>query len=382
VLYQTATFEQPSATEGGEYDYTRSGNPTRKLLELQMADLEGADRSFAFTSGMLALAVAMRLVPQGGHIVTGDDIYGGTSRLLSRVAPQQGISVTNVDMNDLGAVQRAMQPNTQLLWIESPTNPRMQVTDIAGLAQIAKAGGALSMVDNSMMAPVFQQPLALGADICMTSATKFIAGHSDVTAGILSVRGDELADRIYFMQNSEGGGLAPYDCWLCLRGLKTMALRMERQQENCAAMADWLHANPLVSKINYPGHPSDPGYALQMRQASGGGSLLSFETGNVALSKAFADHLKLFKVTVSFGNTTSLVSLPCFMSHASIPAEVRKARGLPDDLVRISAGIETKADLLADLEQAMARAAVEVGVAYAPLQLGGAKEAVWASMRR
>jgi len=279
-------------------------------------------------------------------------------------------------------VQRAMQPNTQLLWIESPTNPRMQVTDIAGLAQIAKAGGALSMVDNSMMAPVFQQPLALGADICMTSATKFIAGHSDVTAGILSVRGDELADRIYFMQNSEGGGLAPYDCWLCLRGLKTMALRMERQQENCAAMADWLHANPLVSKINYPGHPSDPGYALQMRQASGGGSLLSFETGNVALSKAFADHLKLFKVTVSFGNTTSLVSLPCFMSHASIPAEVRKARGLPDDLVRISAGIETKADLLADLEQAMARAAVEVGVAYAPLQLGGAKEAVWASMRR
>jgi len=366
VLYQTATFEQPSATEGGEYDYTRSGNPTRTQLEAQMAELEGADRSFAFTSGMLALAVAMRLVPHGGHIVTGDDIYGGTSRLLSRIAPQQGISVSNVDMNDLRAIEGAMTAATKLVWMESPSNPRMQVTDIVGIAAIARAGGALSMVDNSMMAPVFQQPLALGADISMTSATKFIGGHSDVTAGILSVRGKELADKIYFMQNSEGGGLAPYDCWLCLRGLKTMSLRMERQQENCAAMAEWLHSNPLVSKINYPGHPSDPGYALQMRQASGGGSLLSFETGNVALSKAFADHLKLFKVTVSFGSTSSLVSLPCFMSHASIPAEVRKARGLPDDLVRISAGIETTKDLLADLEQAMVKAAAEAGVAYSP----------------
>jgi len=255
-----------------------------------------------------------------------------------------------------------MQPNTSLVWIESPTNPRMQVTDIAACADIARAGGALSMVDNSIMAPVFQSPLALGCDISMTSATKFVAGHSDVTAGILSVKGDELAEAVYFLQNSEGGGLAPYDCWLCLRGLKTMALRMKAQQSNCMAIAQWLQAHPLINKINYPGLPSDPGHQLHMSQARGGGSLVSFETGNVALSKAFSEHLKLFKVTVSFGSTSSLVSLPCFMSHASIPAAVRAARGLPDDLVRISAGIEDEDDLIRDLEMAMAKACEEVGV--------------------
>ena len=231
VLYQTATFELDNQTLSGDYDYTRSGNPTRHMLEEQMADLEGATRAFAFTSGMGALAVAMRLVPAGGHIVTGDDIYGGTSRLLSRVAPDSGVTVTNVDMTDPDAVRRAMRPNTKLVWMESPTNPRMQITDLAAIARIAKEHGALSLVDNSIMAPVFQQPLALGVDICMTSATKFIAGHSDVTAGILSVAGEELANRVYFLQNSEGGGLSPFDCWLCLRGLKTMSLRMERQQQ-------------------------------------------------------------------------------------------------------------------------------------------------------
>jgi len=306
-------------------------------------------------------------VPSGGHIVTGDDIYGGTSRLLSKVAPAAGISVTHVDMCNNDAVRKAMQPNTSLVWMESPTNPRMQVTDLAAVADIARAGGALSMVDNSIMAPTFQQPLALGADISMTSATKFVAGHSDVTAGILSVKGDELADAVYFLQNSEGGGLAPYDCWLCLRGLKTMALRMRQQQSNCVAIARWLEAQPLVTKINYPGLPSDPGYQLQMKQAGGGGSLLSFETGNVDLSKALSHNLNLFKVTVSFGSTTSLVSLPCFMSHASIPKEVRAARGLPDDLVRISAGIEEEADLLQDLEQAMSKACAEVGVSARPM---------------
>jgi cystathionine beta-lyase len=350
-LYQTATF---AFEDGGEYDYTRSGNPTRTQLESVMADLEGATRSFAFTSGMGALAVAMRLVPSGGHIVTGDDIYGGTSRLLSRVAPDQGITVSNVDMCDLEAVRAAMRPETKLVWLESPTNPRMQVTDVAGVAAIARQHGALSIVDNSIMAPVLQQPLALGADISMTSATKFVAGHSDVTAGILSVRGDALAERVYFLQNSEGGGLAPFDCWLCLRGLKTMALRMERQQANCVAMAKWLQTQPLVTKIHYPGLPSDPGHALQMKQAKGGGSLLSFETGSVAASQAVLDETTLFKVTVSFGATNSLISLPCFMSHASIPREVRLARGLPDDLVRISAGIEDEADLIEDLSRAFA----------------------------
>ena len=240
------------------------------------------------------------------------------------------------------------------MWLESPTNPRMQVTDVAGIAAIARAHGALSIVDNSIMAPVLQQPLALGADISMTSATKFVAGHSDVSAGILSVKGAELAERVYFLQNSEGGGLAPFDCWLCLRGLKTMSLRMERQQANCMAIARWLQTQPLVTRVHYPGLPTDPGHALQMQQARGGGSLLSFETGSVAASQAIMDETKLFKVTVSFGSTNSLVSLPCFMSHASIPAEVRAARGLPDDLVRISAGIEDEGDLIDDLSRAFA----------------------------
>jgi len=356
VLFQTATFELDATTLSGEYDYTRSGNPTRHMLEEQMADLEGASRSFAFTSGMAALAVALRLVPAGGHIVTGDDIYGGTSRLLSRIAPESGVEVSNVDMCDVDAVRRAMRPNTKLVWMESPTNPRMQITDLRACASIAKQHGAISLVDNSIMAPVFQQPLALGVDISMTSATKFIGGHSDVTAGILSVAGEELADRVYFLQNSEGGGLSPYDCWLCLRGLKTMSLRMERQQANAMAMAQWLQRHPAVQKISYPGLPTDPSYSLHMSQASGGGSLLSFETGDVNLSKGLVEYSKLFKVTVSFGSTTSLLSLPCFMSHASIPAEVRRARGLPDDLVRISAGIEDEKDLLADLAQAFDRA--------------------------
>ena len=264
-------------------------------------------------------------------------------------------------MCDLEAVRRAIRPETKLVWMESPTNPRMQVIDIAGIAAAARSAGALSLVDNSIMAPVFQKPIGLGVDICMTSATKFVAGHSDVTAGILSVKGDELAQKVYFLQNSEGGGLAPYDCWLCLRGLKTMALRMERQQSNCVAMARWLEAHPAVSQVNYPGLPSHPNHQLHMSQAVGGGSLLSFTTGNVELSRALSEHLKLFKVTVSFGSTTSLVSLPCFMSHASIPKEVREARGLPDDLVRISAGIEDEKDLIADLAQAMDKALAATG---------------------
>lgn len=363
VLYQTATFELPGVMEGGEFDYTRSGNPTRQQLETQMADLEGAHRSFAFTSGMAALAVAMRLVPAGGHIVTGDDIYGGTSRLLANVAPASGVAVSNVDMCDREAVRRAITPHTKLVWMESPTNPRMQIVDIAAIATMARSAGAISMVDNSIMAPIFQQPLALGCDISMTSATKFISGHSDVTAGILSVASEELAKKVYFLQNAEGAGLSPFDCWLCLRGLKTMSLRMERQQANCLAMALWLEKHPAVKRVHYAGLTSHPNYALHARQAAGGGSLLSFETGNVDLSRALSEHLKLFKVTVSFGSTSSLVSLPCFMSHASIPREVRQARGLPDDLVRLSAGIEDEKDLIEDLEQAMAKACSDVGLA-------------------
>ncbi|GFR53198.1 hypothetical protein Agub_g15947 [Astrephomene gubernaculifera] len=361
-LWQTATFAQPSATTFGEYDYTRSGNPTRTMLEEQFAALEGGDRGFAFTSGMAALAAVCRLVGRGGHIVAGEDIYGGTSRLLSSVVPAGGVEVTHVDMTDVDAVRAALRPGvTQLVLVESPTNPRMQICDIAAIAAAAREAGAITCVDNSIMAPVFQRPLDLGADICMTSGTKFVGGHGDVTLGLLTVKGEELAKRVYFLQNAEGAGLAPFDCWLALRGLKTMALRMERSAANAAALASFLSRHPLVRKVNYPGLPGHPGHELHMRQASGGGSLLSFETGDVEASKVIVEATQLFKVTVSFGNVNSLISLPCYMSHASIPAEVRAARGLPDDLVRISTGIEDVKDLIEDLDQAMQLAMEKTG---------------------
>eukprot|EP00873_Tetraselmis_striata_P022132 jgi/Tetstr1/442396/TSEL_030522.t1 len=364
-LYQTATFKQPSSTTNGEYDYTRSGNPTRTMLEETMAMLEDGDRGLAFTSGMAALAAVCRLCGQGDHIVAGDDLYGGTSRLLSRSVPLQGVEVSNVDTTSMDAVTKAIIPGkTKLVMLESPTNPRMQVCDLQAICRVAHAAGAVVCVDNSIMAPLYQRPLELGADICMTSATKFIGGHSDVTAGILTVKGKELADKLYFYQNAEGAGLAPFDSWLCLRGLKTMALRMEKQVANCEKLVKYLEAHPLVTRVNYPGSgTSDPkGHAIHMKQALNGGSLLSFTTGNIEVSKRIVEDTNLFKVTVSFGNVVSQISLPCFMSHASIPAEVRAARGLPDDLVRISCGIESADDLLADLDQAMRGAMAAVGL--------------------
>jgi len=352
-LYQTATFVQPDAVSNGEYDYTRSGNPTRDLLQEQWASLEGADAAYAFTSGMGALATVLRLCKAGDHVVAGDDLYGGTSRLLAQCAPSMGLMVTNVDHTDLEATRAAIEkPNTALVMLESPTNPRMQVTDIEAIATMAKEQGALVCVDNSIMTCLYQQPLALGADISMTSATKFVAGHSDVTGGLLAVKGKELAQRVYFLQNAEGSGMAPFDCWLAARGMKTMSLRMERQSQNALKLAEYLAAHPMVTKVNYPGVPGAPGHEIHARQSSGPGTLLSFETESLEVSRRVVEDTKLFKITVSFGSTTSLISLPCFMSHASIPEEVRRERGLPNDLVRISAGIEDIDDLLADLEQA------------------------------
>lgn len=361
-LYQTATFAQPNATENGPYDYTRSGNPTRTMLEEQMAVLENADRAFAFSSGMSALMCVTRLVNAGERIVTGDDIYGGTSRLLAQVVPKVGIEVVNVDMKDHEAVRAAIEGgNTTMVMMESPTNPRLQVIDIEAIAKMAHDKGALVCVDNSIMCPTFQSPLALGADISMTSATKFIAGHSDVTGGLLACKGEELGKRIYFHQNAEGLHLGPFDCWLALRGLKTMQLRMERQQQNAMKLAQWLESHPRVQKVNYPGLKANVGHDLHFKQASGAGSIFSFTTGDVEFSKIVVEETKLHKITVSFGGTTSLISLPCFMSHASIPAEVRAARGLPDDLVRISCGIEDADDLLADLQYGFAVAEKRLG---------------------
>lgn len=352
-LYQTATFKQPSATENGPYDYTRSGNPTRDALECILAKLDKADRALCFTSGMAALAAVSHLVGTGEEIVAGDDLYGGSDRLLSQVIPKTGAVVKRVNTTDLDEVASAIGPWTKLVWLESPTNPRQQISDIRRIAEIAHSHGALVLVDNSIMSPVLSQPLELGADIVMHSATKFIAGHSDVMAGVLAVKGERLAKDLYFLQNAEGSGLAPFDCWICLRGIKTMVLRVEKQQENAQKLAEFLSSHPRVKKVNYAGLPSHPGHSLHYSQAKGAGSVLSFLTGSLALSKHVTEVTKYFSITVSFGSVKSLISMPCFMSHASIPLAVREARGLTEDLVRISVGIEDVNDLIADLDHAL-----------------------------
>ncbi|CAM6068465.1 unnamed protein product [Sphagnum tenellum] len=352
-LYQTATFKQPSATDCGPYDYTRSGNPTRDVLERLLAKLEGADRAFCFTTGMSALSTITHLAKAGQEIVAGDDIYGGSDRLLSQVCPKSGLVVKRIDTGNLDEVRAAVGPSTKIVWIESPTNPRQMISDIREIAKIAHEYGALLVVDNSIMSPVLSKPLDLGADIVMHSATKFIAGHSDVMAGVLAVKGESLAKEIYFLQNAEGSGLAPFDCWLCLRGVKTMALRVEKQQANAQKIAEFLASHPRIPRVNYAGLPGHTGRSLHFSQCKGAGSVLSFNTGSLAVSKHIAESTKLFSITVSFGSVKSLISLPCFMSHASIPSEVREARGLTEDLIRLSIGIEDVDDLIADLDQAL-----------------------------
>ncbi|GAY33034.1 hypothetical protein CUMW_274520 [Citrus unshiu] len=313
-LYQTATFKQPSATENGAYDYTRSGNPTRDALESLLAKLDKADQALCFTSGMAALAAVTHLLGTGEEIVAGDDLYGGTDRLLSRVTPKTGVVVKRVNTCDLDEVASAIGPWTKLVWVESPTNPRQQICDIRKIAEMAHAHGALLLVDNSIMSPVLSRPLELGA---------------------------------------EGSGLAPFDCWICLRGVKTMALRVEKQQDNAQKIAEFLASHPRVKKVNYAGLPEHPGHELHYSQAKGAGSVLSFLTGSLALSKHVVETTKYFSITVSFGSVKSLISMPCFMSHASIPVEVRQARGLTEDLVRISVGIEDVNDLISDLDKAL-----------------------------
>jgi cystathionine beta-lyase len=357
-IYQTSTFAQPSATNFGAYDYTRSGNPTRAALERQMAELEGGHRAFAFTSGMAALSAVSRLAHAGDEIVLSDDSYGGTYRLLSKIATKNGVTVKYVDLSSVDGPKNllaALTDKTRLVMMESPTNPMQRVCDIARLAEAAHTVGAMLSVDNTMMSPILQNPLSLGADIVVHSATKFICGHSDTMSGIVIAKDPELCRDIYFYQNAEGTGLAPFDCWLLLRGVKTMGIRVLHAQQNAEQVASFLHDHPLVQNVHYTGllPATSPDRRIHDSQARGCGSVVCFRTGSLDFSQHIGSVTKLFKITVSFGSVNSLISLPGAMSHASIPEEVRKARSFPEDLVRLSIGIEDPKDLIRDLSQAL-----------------------------
>jgi cystathionine beta-lyase len=352
-IYQTATFEQEHADSFGDYDYSRSGNPTRKVLEGLVAKLEGGTHGFAFASGMAAITAVARTLRVGDEILADSDLYGGTCRLFTCILERSGIGTSYADAGNLESFAAKITPRTRLIYVESPTNPLLRVIDLRAIAELAHASNALLVVDNSLMSPYLQQPLSLGADIVLHSATKFLCGHADVTGGVVVVRDAKLAEDIYYLQNAEGNALAPFDCFLLQRGLKTLKLRVDAQQRNALAIAEFLAGDPRVERVFYPGLKSDPGYTLQHRQASGAGSVVSFTTRSVAAARAVAEQARMFQICVSFGSLHSTISLPGSMSHASVPPEIAASRELPPELVRISVGIEDVGDLISDLDQAL-----------------------------
>lgn len=351
-LYLSATFKG----EGNAYDYTRSGNPTRTHLERHLAKIMNAHRALVVSSGMAALDVITRLLKPGDEVVTGDDLYGGSNRLLKFLTTHGGIIVHHVDTTDPEAVSAVLSNKTTMMLLESPTNPLMKIVDISTLSSLAHKANpdAIVVVDNTMLSPYLQNPLDLGADVSYESGTKYLSGHHDVMAGVVATNSPELGDKLYFPINASGCGLSPFDSWLLFRGVKTLAIRMEKQQQNAQIIAEFLEGHGF--KVRYPGLKSHPQYDLHWSQARGAGGVLSFETGSTAISERIVQAARLFGISVSFGCVNSLISMPCRMSHASIDPATRKERALPEDIIRLCIGIEDVTDLLDDLQQALVRA--------------------------
>jgi cystathionine beta-lyase len=364
-IYQTATFAQPGALEGGPYDYSRSGNPTRDVLDGELARLEGGARGLSYASGMAAVAAVARLCRPGDELVAAADLYGGTQRLFGRLLEPSGVGVRVVDARDPRAVAAALTPRTRLVWVETPSNPLLQVVDLAALADLARCAGAPLVVDNSALSPWLQRPLEHGAQVVVHSATKHLGGHGDVTAGAVVTADEALGEELAFRRNAEGTALGPFDAWLVLRGLKTLGVRVERAQAGARAVAAALARHPAVRRVRYPGLAGHPGRDVHERQAEGPGTLLSFETGDPPLAARVVDALELFTTAVSFGSVASAASIPRAMSHASAPAALRAAAPLGADLVRLSIGLEDPGDLIADLERALGRGARPAGVSPA-----------------
>lgn len=352
-IYQTSTFKQIKLGQHKGYEYSRTGNPTREALEKLIAELEKGNYGMAFASGMAAITAVLSLFSTGDKILTSENVYGGTYRVLNQVFQQFGISNQIVDTTSEKALEKALTDQVKAVLIESPANPLMTVTDINKVAKIVHEHGKLLIVDNTFMTPYLQRPLELGADIVVHSATKYLGGHSDLIAGLVVVRDQKLADRLYFIQNSTGGVLQPFDSFLLIRGIKTLGVRLEQHQKNAIEIAKWLDQNHSVKNVYYPGLPTDPGYQIQKKQADGPGAMISFELEDDYSKDIFFEKLELISLAESLGGVESLVCHPSSMTHASIPEEIRKQVGITDNLIRLSVGIEDVSDLIADLDQAI-----------------------------
>lgn len=351
-IYQVSTFHQ-HIDEPQEYEYSRSGNPTRKALETMIAELEGGIAGFAFASGIAAISTTILLFGQGDHILAPKDVYGGSYRLLSKVCGKWGIDHTFVDTLDLQAIAQATKPNTKAILLESPSNPLLKISNLPAICAWAKKHGIITIVDNTFMTPYLQRPLEFGADIVVHSATKFLSGHSDVVAGLVVTNKEDLARELYFLQNSLGAILGPQDCWLTMRGIKTLKVRMDHSQQAALTIATQLSKHPKVKAVHYPGLPSHPGHILLQEQASGFGAVLSFEVESEKLAKQIMKKVKLPAVAVSLGGVETILSYPVTMSHAAIEPHVRQELGITAGLLRLSVGLEASNDLLADLLAAM-----------------------------
>jgi len=353
-IFQTSTFVQEAIGKHKGYEYARTKNPTRLALELNMAVLEGGVAGYAFASGMAAeTAITQLLLKQGDHAICSANVYGGTFRLFDKIVRHYGVDFTYVDSTNLDSVAAAMRANTKMVFVESPTNPLMAITDIRGVSRIVgKMKTCRLVVDNTFMSPYFQQPLALGADMVIHSTTKYLNGHSDSIGGVVVLKRQDDADQLQFIQNAAGAILSPFDSWLVLRGIKTLPQRMDAHNENGLVMAKYLVRNRNVKKVYYPGLPSHPGHALAKRQMSGFGGMIAFDLGSLAKAKRFLSRVRLCSLGESLGGVETLISHPATMTHASVPAAQRKKLGITDGLVRLSVGIEDVKDLIADLEAA------------------------------
>ncbi|GIO95378.1 cystathionine gamma-synthase [Paenibacillus lautus] len=359
-IYQATAYRHPQLGQSTGFDYTRTKNPTRSVLEDACAELESGDAGFACSSGMAALQTIFALFGQGDHLIVSLDLYGGTYRLLERIMSKFGVTATYVDTNDLDALEGARRPNTKAVFIETPTNPLMMITDIEAVCTWARRHQLISIVDNTLLTPYFQRPIELGADIVIHSATKYLGGHNDVLAGIIVTKGKELSEEMAFLHNSIGAVLSPTDSYQLMRGMKTLALRMDRHETNATAVASFLTTHPAIGEVYYPALPDHPGHDIQNRQSSGNTGIFSFKVKDARYVEPVLRHIKLIAFAESLGGVESLMTYPAVQTHADIPLEIREAIGVDDCLLRFSVGIEHADDLIADLDAALSAAIAEV----------------------